>query len=555
MLFERNLVALGRAQPSLARELARLDPVAVEPARSGEPTCRLTTERGERWLHSAYAPGREARRQAAAVPVGASAVMVVGAGLGYLPALLATTSTRLVVLEPELRLLRTMLALFDFADAIDSGRLLLMTGRDSDVAALARAPRWQATVFHPALREPYEDVLRQERFLIGLRESRGRVIVVNNKLLVADLVELLTAERFAVRLIEPDQVNLASFQALCSTVEPTLLFGINFSPELALLCSLAGLPYVSWTIDPLPRSRLRLLAGTNPSLSLTFAHRHAIVAQLRQAGLTEARYLPLAAAAGKRHVVTDPARLARYRCEVSFAGSSLAVDRNGLLECLGRAGCDDATRRRLLEWVHDLLPRARHAEYLGLAEDGSDLPGWLVDSLGGRVDPVELSDRISGALSHLLRLDRVAACAVRDVRVFGDEGWQCCGSRYAGRAEHGEELTLVYNASLVNLDVPRIYQRDIVTLRVFDVLLCGGVLLAEPSVALLELFCDGEHLVTYRDEAEMLLRIDELCREPERARALAEAGRRLVERDHRLSHRLAIILEAARARGWLEPGG
>ena len=351
-------------------------------------------------------------------------------------------------------------------------------------------------------------------------------------------------------MVDPSEINVETFQRFCRTLNPTFLLSINFSPELALLCTRHGVPYVSWTIDPLPSSRLRLLPGTDPSLCLAFGHRRVLVEQLRNCGLVGTSYLPLAAASGKRHVVNDPAALKELRCDASFAGSSLLVDYTALMRRLRQLGGDDPLETRVDGWLRQVFEQhGRDCSYLGLPEDGSAVPSWLVEATGG--DRIELSDRINGALSHLLRIDRIKACSHVDMRAYGDEGWLPCGSAYRGRAEHGDELTRLYNASAVNLDIPRIYQRDIITMRVFDVLLCGGVLLTEPSAELLELFSDGTHLFTYRDDASLKKRIEELCRDPEATKSVAEQGRLLVEREHLMTHRLKTILTAIEQRGWL----
>ena len=105
----------------------------------------------------------------------------------------------------------------------------------------------------------------------------------------------------------------------------------------------------------------------------------------------------------------------------------------------------------------------------------------------------------------------------------------------------------------MNLDIPRLYQRDIATLRVFDILACGGVLLTEPTPQLLEFFRDGEHLYTYRTDAELVLRVQQITGDPESSRLVAERGRQLVLREHLLSHRVARIVGEAEARGLIGP--
>ncbi len=552
--FEQNLEALRAVQPSLVASLRVAQPIGLDRARNGQPTCRWAVGAGLRWLHSAYEPGLEAQRLAALAPADAEAVLLVGAGLGYTPAQLVAQrpGLRVVVLEPELRLVRTMLGLFDLADPLTTGRLVLLTGDDAEQAAVSRIPARPFVIKHPALRSVYADRYRHVQYLIQRGKARWRIIAFDSKLIMADLVPLLQAEGIAVRSVRPQDVRIESFGALCQSVRPSFVLAINFSPEIALLCSKLGVPYVSWTIDPLPTSRQRLLGGTNPRNCLAFGHRRQWVAELRRWGLADAQYLPLGAPMGKRRPIDEEQRLAPYRCRVSFAGSSLANEWSMLMDRLKELGADDVLVSKVAEWLNQSYEQQRDdSAYRGLADDGSQLPQWLLTSLSNEAPREELTDRINGALSHLLRKDRVRTCLDFGIHLYGDDGWEDFGQAYRGRAQHGDELTTVYNASTVNLDVPRIYQRDIVTMRVFDIMLCEGLVLTEASAELLELFDDGEHLLTYRDRASLRQAIEQISRQPERYDAIVRAGRKLVQNHHLLSHRLETILQAVRQRGWL----
>jgi hypothetical protein len=549
--LKANLDVLAGRQPALAMELHRTPVLTICEAKNGEPSCVIEVDGHERWVHSAHDPTAEAQRCAQQLPSEARSVLCVGAGLGYLPAmLLRRPDLTVVLLEPHFQFLRAMLALFDFRDALRERRLLLMTATDVDIAVLSGFEWPSHEIHHPALGVLYADRRRHIRYLTRVGTSRGRAIVVYSKLFAEDVADLFEQKGFAVRMVLSSDLTLGSFQALVGEVDPSFMFTVNHSPEVALLCSRAGLAYVSWTIDPLPAKRIAVLPGTDLSLCVAFAHRRVLVEQLAAVGLRGVRYLPLAASSAKRHSVDDEQLLAPYRCPVSFVGSSLAVDHNALLRWMRQLGGDDALEQRAIRFVEELYQReARDADYLGLPEDGSAAPDWLLEGLSGDVDPVEASDRINGALSHLLRIDRVQACRAKGIAVYGDEGWETCGDAYRGRAEHGEELTRIYNASCVNLDIPRIYQRDIITLRVFDTLLCGGLLLTEPSSALLDLFTADTHVVTYRDEPGMLRCIDELNRDPERVRAIREAGRQCVQQSHTMDLRVAVMLEVLAERG------
>lgn len=552
-VFERNLDALYGTQPSLVQRLLRVEPVELIPSKCGEPTSRFARDGSMRWLHSGYEPTLEARRIAALVPASAEEVLLVGAGLGYVVAelLSARTNLRLVVLEPELRLLRTTLSLFDVAAAVEAGRLFFTTGHEADLAAHAHLAPDPFVLRHPPLASAYADALRHVRFLARCGTERGRVLVMDYKLLVGDLVQRLESERFAVRVVEPGSMSVERFEELRRSVRPSFLLSVNYSPELAFLATKHGLPYVSWTIDPLPRSRLRVLPGTDLSLCLAYAHRPALVLELARLGVPEPRHLPLAAGA-LRVAITADEELSGLRCNVSFAGVSLRVEYDALLRRLDQLDATPPLLARVERWLGELFAaRAGDLAFCGLAADGSELPQWLSAGLAPAADPVELSDRVNGALSYLLRMHRIESLRPFGVRAYGDDGWEALGELYRGRAAHGDELSRLYCASRVNLDVPRLYQRDIVTMRVFDVLACGGVLLTEPSAQLAELFRDGEHLYTYRDATELAARVEWILAHPEEARRVGERGRELVHREHLLVHRVRTLLADIAARGWL----
>jgi spore maturation protein CgeB len=378
------------------------------------------------------------------------------------------------------------------------------------------------------------------------------VLVVDYRLLIGDLVRLFAQAGFAVRRLDPATLTIERFREACSGFAPQLVFAVNFSPEVAVLSTCSGLPYVSWTIDPLPASRLRVRAGTVPDLCLTFAHRRHLVTVFREAGLAST-HLPLGAPADRRVVVSDAGRLARYRCPVSFVGSSLDDEVSDLRRFVARRGGDDALLERIDAWLRTVLRReASDCAFLGLRDDGEDIPGWILSALHDPVDRIRLAELLNGTLSSLLRRERIAALdGPGGVHVYGDPAWRRVVTGYRGPAQHDEELTLIYNASAINLDVPRIYQRDIVTMRVFDVLSSGGFLLTEPGEDLAAMLTDGRHLMTYRTTDELVEKVRTLSRDPELCRTIAAAGLAEVRAKHLLEHRFAHILHGCQQRGWL----
>ena len=95
------------------------------------------------------------------------------------------------------------------------------------------------------------------------------------------------------------------------------------------------------------------------------------------------------------------------------------------------------------------------------------------------------------------------------------------------------------------MDIGRIYQKDIVTMRVFDVLACGGFLVTQDSPQLRSLFTPGEHLLAVNTPQEMHDAVAWALAHPQQAQGIALAGQAHVLAHHTLSHRLDEMLAPA----------
>jgi spore maturation protein CgeB len=383
--------------------------------------------------------------------------------------------------------------------------------------------------------------------------ERRIVLLVDYPLFAHDFAAWLGLRGYQVEWLVPQALNVEMFGKVCRVLAPLFVASINFSPELALLCTMAKTPYLSWTVDPLGAERFRLYPGTDPALALAFAHRRETVERLRAIGFGDAEYLPLAAS-GRRQALPDDPELERYRTPISFVGSSLAQEGQALAQGLVSHDIEPELVGAFAELVESLLEQHEgDVAYAGLAPDCSALPGVLLARLPAGLDLGKLAELVNGALSHRLRVRRVEALAPLGISVYGDTGWQGRAAGYVGIADHGDELTRIYNASLLNLDVPRIYQRDIATMRVFDIMACGGVVLSEPSPDLLELFTDGSELVCYssaRELSEKSARL--LAFEQERA-SIGRAAYAAVRREHLLEHRFERLAAGLARRGFVKP--
>ena len=445
-------------------------------------------------------------------------------------------------------LLRQVLEQRDYGKLIRSGRLIFSLGIDilDFVPALKLGGK---LVTHPLLGQVYDNELRL------LRDGRGEraALLCEGGLLVDDMAAALRDEGYSVATWDISALAPDELMHTASRLQPQLVASINYSHGLAEACEDAKLPLLVWEIDPATDAIQKTHAT---STSHIFTYRAAQQKAYRDAGFPRVEYLPLAANCKRRQPVKlQDSELDRYGSRISFVGSSMVSQgeqfraRFVQLYQIWRGG-DSATAE---EEATTLMAGILELQ----SEDWSDyrIP-QLVDEHLSRFaadmasqDP---ADHPTVLLAEMAAADKRLAVTANlgqvEIAVWGDEGWKCTeeyGVRYMGPAGHRDELNRIYSGSTINLDIGRIYQSDIVTMRVFDALACGGFVLAEHSEPLAEMLDIGSEIESYASLEELLQKVEHYLEHPEEARAIAQRGMERVRRDHTIVGRLRYMLSAA----------
>ncbi len=139
--YLRNMTKLWASDPRLAVIVDAIDDNDLPPletTRSGDWTIKRTTTAGrDIYLHSRYDPLAEARKWAGSHPQDDKFCYVVeGCGLGYPLAALAEvlpSNALIIVLEPDLELLRWALTCVDVSERIADGSLVFLTDARKEV--------------------------------------------------------------------------------------------------------------------------------------------------------------------------------------------------------------------------------------------------------------------------------------------------------------------------------------------------------------------------------------------------------------------------------------
>ena len=560
--LERNLAALARRDRALAERLCwAVDSSHVAPGgEAGDAEQRLQLRVQQTWYPLELSDTevdlalRAADQTDAAAP---AEVFVFGAGTGEMAArLLARDAGPAITLwDRDPFMLRLTLSRADWGKELISGRLRPVLGADL-FAELERLPA--VVVFHPLLAQIY----RNERALLTAAPDR-RALICSGGLFVDDVADALRASGHAVYTLDAARLSVEELALTVRVTRPVLLAAINYTEGLAEFCESEAVPLVCWEVDP---SLQRLAPVMPPPLrSRIFTYRRAHVADYRRAGFPHAEFLPLAANPARRAPVPLSAEEAhRFAVPVAFVGASMAdrIDslraqfiavylgfRSPAAEDAGAAAAARAQAERLLD---QLLARQRtdFDRYLIPALLAETEPDFRAHCQGpGALDAEQIAGELAAGEKRLALLGALAAAdpgdGSRQVNVWGDQGWRGAPAvRYRGVAGHLVELNKIYATARVNLDIGRLYQMDIVTMRVFDVLACGGFLLTERSPALAELFRPGHDLDVFTGIDELIDKTRYYLGHPALAARIAAQGRATVMGKHTVAQRLSHMLAA-----------
>ena len=537
-----NLAALDRVQPQLARRL-RWSVSSDHVVRRADGVVVLKAGAGHRPL--AF-PERELLAQvgtASAPP----AVLALGVGLGESveAALGVWPNARVTAWDRDPWMLRMLLSRRDFSRPLLTRRLHLLLGPDLlDIPA--DLP--ERVIEHPLLATVYDTELAAWR----TSGKRAIALVCTHGLFVHDVCSVLGERGFVPWTVEVERVDSEEFQYTVAATEPVLAVAVNQVVGLPEALHAAEVPLVTWEIDPavdwfpepahaVPRSHL-------------FSFRRASAAALSGGEHGSVTWLPLAAPARRRPVEVSAAERERFSAPVSFVGSSMAARARPYAKKF---------QLELRTWLHQHdRPPAKAAGLTTaiLTAQRATPDQWRVPELleercpGFRAwsraadrgaDPAVLIGELVAA-EH--RLQVVGALAPFGVHVWGDHGWnalKAAGVRVRGLAGHFHALTRIYQLSRINIDIGRLYQADIVTMRVFDVLACGGFLLAAHSDELAELLEPGVEVETWRTRAELVDKVRFYLAHPDAADALARRGHEAVLARHRVDQRVDRMLAVA----------
>jgi len=535
--LQSNLRALAQRAPELAARLCAAVDSCFDDGKA---------------LLLAVSP-RDVQRQLE-VYTDSGAQYLIGAGLGELvgAALAVDSSRELIVWDADPFLLREALRGTNYRQALRQGQLRLLLGVDvlDELNALKDANAAQRVIWHPKL----ERYWRHLKWIVERQETGPRALVCDGGLFVDDVTDSLRQRGYQTWLWGVDGLSADEVLRTMRGFAPDLLVAVNFREGLAETASRHQTPLLVWEIDPSTNAVRPPVTPT--SNTAIFTYRRANIAEYEKAGFERVEFLPLAANVERR----QPTKLSdddhRLSARVSFVGASLDSQAKyyrelfiaRLLDVQTKAPSDEQ-RNTLSARLDDLLRRqAENFRTFIIPELLEELFPELGQVPRDSDNSHDQEHRLEYLVAEIAGRDKrrryVESLADQGIAVWGDAGWQSAKCDYRGEAGHLDELTTIYSNSLINIDIDRIYQSEIVTMRVFDVLSCGGFLLTPASSSPGEFFEIGRELVTYDDAHDLKAQVEYYLNHPDEAAAIGAAGRARVVRDHSIDSRVEIMLAA-----------
>ncbi|MHC1713225.1 MAG: glycosyltransferase [Solidesulfovibrio sp.] len=327
----------------------------------------------------------------------------------------------------------------------------------------------------------------------------------------------------------------------------TNMQGLDDDGRLLELLAKRHIAFATWFVDS-PEHYLPV-GKTLPANLAVFAVERDALPLLRERGCLTARYLPLAADAGRFDLGAD-LFVADGSVGVSFVGTNwiekLALcfknvafpafvrDRYQVLGAALAARPQASVRRFLEAWAPDFLDAAE------AALTPNDLRHLFI--------------LLCWEANRVSRQRHIEQLLPFRPLIVGDDHWPTALAGHAGRFVHHPplgyyepDLAELYRRSRVNFATSSVQLPTSVTQRVFDVPAAGGLVVTDRRPQLLECFEEGLEAWVYDGPEAIADAVGRGLSDRLAARKVVNAARKRIQTEHTYDHRLCSIMETMRA--------
>lgn len=450
--------------------------------------------------------------------------LIIGLGNGRFVNVLLETGSAVTVLEKNPWILLYAFQHYDWSESIALGKLKFedpFLGRIESFEGFQRA-------LHPVFAGFYRDLLE--------KRTPSMDVLLEGELLIDDWYDTLQEQGIST-YIYPHHL-LPQTKIVRDLTDPAVrrVWSINRVSGMEKVAEVIKKPYFIYEIDP-DLSEIPVFTE-RPRFTRVFTYRKKNEAEYNAKGW-KAGFLPLGSPSRMKAVPNE-----KYSSRLSFVGTSMITNAETLTQFLQGQSLTDQQFRLLAEFKDRQKANPEIDLSTSYYDSWKKIDGaeFLVRN-GLQVSVRKIFMEWSGMIH---RTHLVKAASVFGIHVWGDEAWKTLrkespGITYRGAAGHLKEVPGIYSSSRINLDITRLYQLDVLTLRVFDVFACQSLCVSNAQ-AETPIFADPG-LLTYANASELLKLLEEIFSWPEkRYQDYVKEMHMQVGNKHMFSHRLRHML-------------
>lgn len=329
-------------------------------------------------------------------------------------------------------------------------------------------------------------------------------------------------------------------------VQCDMVFSLNYIPIVSRVCQLAGVPYVTWTLDS-PEIMLYSKTLSNDCNRTFLFDREMCQRFAPYAAPGQVYYQELGTNVERWDSVTVTREdRERYGADVSFVGSLYSEKCPYNQICFSdeyvKGMAEGLVQSQLLVYGYNFLAEAmpqemvqrfrQEAAYSDLGEDYH------------QVDRELLADQFLGLkCTEQERINMLTALAEKfSVDIYTQSDTSCIpGIHNRGIVDYEVGMAKVLKCSKINLNFTSKPIKTGLPLRIFDILGCGGFLITNYQEQLQEHFEIGKELVVYESREDLLEKVEYYLHHDAQRCEIARRGYERVKRDYRLEQQLEKI--------------
>jgi len=328
------------------------------------------------------------------------------------------------------------------------------------------------------------------------------------------------------------------------------MFSFDFNPVLAEVCYELKLIYISWVLD-CPHVSLWSKAAAYDTNRI-FVFDLVQYKELLKRGLVNVWYQPICADIDSfDETISHDAGASRltYGSDVAFVGNLYSdinhslYDRISYLPPYTKGYLEALMKAQRKMWGVDLLGEAISGR---VWKELKENVKW---DLGERYESSAYEMMMTNIIGQkITQMERMEACSYLaehfDFALYtGSDTSFDANIRNMGHADYLKEMPLIFNYSKINLHITLRSITSGMSLRVLDVLACGGFLLTNYQPEIAEYFIDGEDLVMYYSFEDMYEKIQYYLEHEDERAAIARAGYLKVKENFSYRNGIGYIVE------------